>query len=312
MALIDRSMRQPLSAPPGKSGRWVRRAPLICVGVVYAVWLVATALTYLTVHGLGAMAGVGHSLAVGGVFAYGVGGLLLMLLPPAITAGVLAHERDSGTMEALVLTPLDRDRLARGRFWHAAWPWLQVFLWLLPVYLCLGLGVSGIFGAVRSGTSGTKEFMGLSVAYVFVPKIYACMFAGMGLSEGLAIPCWGVILTLLRICRDMIDVMAALGISYYFSARMHRGVHAMLLSVVTVPACMLTIFLAPEWISVGVMIIVAFGQRYGSTFAVEAAVTLYALGGIAMSCFELWLCFALVRRVSRRFDEYAVGEISGF
>jgi hypothetical protein len=311
IASIGRCMRQPLSAPPGKSGRWLRRTPIICVALIYAVWLATTLITYIAFYDFGEIATAGQSVVIGGLWAYGVAGVLLMLLPAAMTASVLAHERDRGTMEALVLTPVDRERLSRGRFWCAAWPWLRVFLWLLPVYLCLSIGVSGFFGSSQISMSGTKEYLGFSVAYVFVPKFYACMFAGMGLSLGPGMPCWELVLTVLRISRDMIDVMVALGISYYFSARMRRGVHAMLLSMVTVPACMLTLFLAPEWAAVLIATLAAATRSFGGRPPMEVFVTLYALGGIAVSSFELWFCFVLLRRVSRRFDEYAVGAITG-
>jgi len=302
---IDVCMRRPLALPPGRGGVWLRRLPKVVLGMVYGLGFIVFAVALVVMIANDVEQAWWRSLALGTVCAYLMFGLLLLLLPAVVTATVLSFERDRGTMEAVVLTPMWHDEIARGRFWHAAWPWLRLFVWMLPVYLVMAVSLGGTMQRMDG-----RELAGLSVAYLFVPKFYVTIFTGMGIESGPGVPCWTLILVMLRALRDIIDLMAVLGISYYFSARMWRGVHAIILSMVTVPALMASLFLAPEWLMMVTMTVWSF-TRIGGAPPMTLFMTLYAIAGVSVCVLQLWMCSALVRRVARSFDRYALGHVRG-
>jgi len=285
-------MRRPLSRPPGRRNPAARLVPEICAGGVYVTWFTAALLLY----------DESHPLMIGALFAYGAAGLVLLVVPAVLMSTTLAFERDRGTMESLVLTPGNHAALGRGRFWHAAWPWLRFMLWLVPLYI-----VQAAAGVGSLRTANMEEFLAVSVAYVFAPKVYMLPIVGMGMTRTAEIPCWGAVLMLGRIAKDTIDMAVGMGIAYYLSARMRRGGHAVLVSCVVVPASMLTVFCATEW---GALITVLLWQlaSWGGPTSIGPFIALYFVGALAVTVFEIWLAGALVGRVARNFDAYAVGE----
>ncbi len=300
-------MRRPLALPPGKSAKWLRRTPMVCAGVIYGTWFVTSLVVFILMHANDENQAAWKSLASGAIAAYLMFGLILLLLPAAVTATVLASERDRGTMEAMVLTPSWHDEIARGRFWHAAAPWLRLFLWMLPMYLMLGVCCSGMYEQMSG-----KDTLGMSVALMFVPKFYVAAISGFGLTQSPGVPCGSLLVIGLRMLRDVIDLMVALSVAYYFSARMWRGVHAVLLSMVTVPALMLSIFMAPEWFTALIMAIFAATSWLRNAVQIEVIITLYAIAGVLICVLQVWMCSALIRRVAKRFDAYALGQVRGF
>jgi hypothetical protein len=68
---------------------------------------------------------------------YAIFGAVILLFPLVAAASTLAAERSRGTMEALVLTPLEGRRVCLGRLLCVTGPWLRLFLWMLPIYLVI-------------------------------------------------------------------------------------------------------------------------------------------------------------------------------
>jgi len=128
-------MSIPLARPPGRRGAWARFAPEICAAAVYGVGLAALV---LRAYRRGSLFDLdGSDLMCGVVAAYWAAAMLLVVLPLGASLSAWHREHALGTAEALLLTPGWHLLLARGRYWHTAWPWVRLMLWLAPLYLVL-------------------------------------------------------------------------------------------------------------------------------------------------------------------------------
>ncbi len=291
---IGKLMRVPLARTPGRRAPWSRLVPEICAGLVYVTGFTAVLLAD----------GSRQPLMIGVLFAYIAAGLILLVVPAALAATSLAYERDRGTMDALVLTALDHSDISRGRFWHTVVPWLRFMAYLLPIYIGQAVAVSAI------NTRSVEGFFILSTAYVFAPKPAMIALVMDGARRSAEMPCWTWVLMCGRIAKDAVDMMAAVGMAYYISARLRRGVHALLISCVAIPVVMLTVFCAAEWGGFFLALLWRWLSWSGPRSAIPV-IGAYLAAAIAVTIFEIWLASALVRRVARNFDRYAVGEIKG-
>jgi hypothetical protein len=293
-------MRHPLAAPPGRGRTWLRRVPIICLGAVYGTWLCAAIIIVVAQKGVDEDIHAGWAVVGGAMAAYGVQALLFVVLPAAIAATVLAFERDRGTMETLVLTSLDHRRLAMGRFYHAALPWLKLMLMLAPLYIVQAVAANGGFRPSRM-----RDFMGLSVVYLFAPKLGMITLMGEGMTGRGGCAPWVTLLMVGRFGKDLIEVLLCVAVGFYCSARFRRGLHAVLVALVMVPAAMLSVFMIAEWGFFGLMFFSRWMMRWSIT--PELVVSLYAAVALLQTVAQVVVIGVLVGRVARRFDSYALG-----
>jgi hypothetical protein len=287
----------PLARPPARQNFTTRWQAECRAGVVYLVWAgVSLWMAYIDVE---------HAFIAGAMAAYGAAALMMLAMAGTSSAWIIARERDRGTMEALVLTPGRHEEIARGRFWYVARPWGRFLLWLLPLYIVQAVMIGG---AVN--TSNTVEFVMRSALCAFGPKGAMAGVMAEGMSRSVEIPCWAILLTVGRIVTDAVDLLAAVSIGYYASARFWRTSHAVLVAGLVVPAAMLSVFCAPEWMLVLTKLVEqliggAGGMRGGFV------ATAYCVASVVTMAFEIALARWLVKRVVSRFDSYALGAVEG-
>ncbi len=98
-------------------------------------------------------------IAVTGALGWGVevigGGLvflqvaLLILFAPALAAGLVSSERESGTWRLLRMTPLSPGAVLRGKLMSVAWPLLLLLFATLPGYVVMMTIKPALFGQVE-------------------------------------------------------------------------------------------------------------------------------------------------------------------
>jgi len=137
---IRELMATPFARPPGRRGLWARFAPEWCAGLIYltaAVIVVSSGHRLLTVKHYEFSTAAADVLQVSAGVGYTLFGIVILFLPMIAAASTLAAERSRGTMEALVLTPIEGRRICLGRLLCVAGPWLRLFLWVLPIYIVI-------------------------------------------------------------------------------------------------------------------------------------------------------------------------------
>jgi hypothetical protein len=294
---VRKVLNVPLARPPGRQGFMTRWQAECCAGLVYLVWAVGSLwMTYEGERG---------AVYIGAMFAYAAAGLIMFVLAATSSASILAAERDRRTMETMVITPGRHEKLALGRFWCVALPWLRFVLWMLPLYIVQAIAAGG---SVR--TTDAEEFFGLSTIYVFAPKVAMLPLMGEGMRRVVELPCWAFLLMIGRVLADSLDVVTAVAIAFYASARFWRASHAMLVAGLIVPASMLTVFCAPEWVSIGLVVLWEVTGAMGPSSPTPVFIG-YLLGSLAVAAVQIALVRWLVLRVARRFDSYALGAVRG-
>jgi hypothetical protein len=326
-------MRIPFAEPPGRRGVWVRFAPEWCALAIVAVGLLVYALPGLSpqcevLWRLPEKLGLvpGQVLAEvdrrsGGLFrfptpsfiaavalAQGLVVLALLFLATVTVAGSLAAERERGTLEPLLLTPLHHRLMIRGRFWHLAWPWLRLALYALPLYLAFPLRELATGGPPVSIHSGCAEPWSLKWQGFLVDRLcntYAIgpySLAGWFMQPTPAGSAEGWLISGLRWLGDLSAVIFAAGAAFFVSSRAKTVRTATWLSCLVAPAALLTVLSPDAW------------------WAVVAAVQLRTRAGACLDSRSYWLMAMglmaarliaglwLVARVADTFEAVAVGE----
>jgi len=290
---IRELMATPFARPPGRRKFLSRFDPEVRAAIIYAVVLL---IAWAFRSDSGSLAG---AVAVG----YLLAGLMLLVSPAAQVAGALSGEVDRGTAEALVLTPGDHSRLAWGRFLHAAWPWLRMVLWLLPMHLVMGYAFMGL----RLGSD--DAFVGVLASLGPKPASVAVTMDGWR-SGDLLEPEIGLAMALGRFLKDALDVLTLAAVGYWISALAGSGRRAVWMAGLAGPGLILTVFLADMWLVVGVQIVARLAE-IGGVDTQEVAGTVYVLAALAMLAFQVLAIWWCVGRVARNFDRYLARETAG-
>lgn len=299
---IRRLMRTPLAQPEPPS-RLRRFAPEVCAGACY----LAAALT-LSFSPAARITGEGHLdalLLLGAGMAYVLAGLLLFLVPMGLAAMVFARERDRSTLDALLMTPLDRESVVWGRFWSLVTPWLRLMLYLIPFY---GIwACSEIMQEAVETIAEEKDAWPLVLIIACLPKplvglgvvtVWFNFPGGWGNESALSLG--GAMLMALRAVNDLSIFPLVTAAAFHISARARSTGQALALSFLIIPFAMLTVLAFDVWIPV-------LWGIFARDITEEMATTYGVLASLAM-LFRFGLAWWLVRRVARNFDAYATGE----
>ena len=280
---IRQLMAAPFARPPGRRKFLVRWDPELRAAVLYAVFFLVAWL----------FRDESHPFMIGALPAYLLLGLVLFMTPTAQAAGALAAERDSGTAEALVLTPGDHSRLAWGRFLHAAWPWMRLLLWMLPLYIAM------IPIYLRFSWSPKSVFLALGPKVSSLSIVY-----GHGYGSATRTPVALVSLLVIgRFIKDAIDVLTLVAVGFHMAARMRSGRHATALAGALGPMLLVTVFMADVWmwtLARPLARLLETTPDFTGGFYPPAA-----LGMLVFQTLAIWWC---VSRVARNFDYYMLGE----
>jgi hypothetical protein len=288
------AMRTPLARPPGRQKVMNRFAPEVCALGVAAIMLLVV---YLARHDQEAW----FYAAVAG---YGLGWILMLMGPIGGAAMALVSEREAGTLDTLLVTPVRHRQLAAGRYWHVTLPWLRFLVYMIPVYL-----IHAANGGFRVGDS--DGMLALSALIAVGPRLYFLGFMGMAAGEaGMPFP-WCLTLLLVRWACDCLEVMLVAAAAFMVSARTRRTLHAMVISYLLVLVSMPTVLLIVEWIAALIGFIlslsgVAFGYG-GFNPDPTTLIFLYVGGKLLVFALEGILAFVLFRATCRNFDRYMLG-----
>jgi ABC-type Na+ efflux pump permease subunit len=280
------AMAAPFAKPPGGQAALRRLAPEIAAAAAYAVLLGSV--------GLAAAFGSGADWATSAGWAILVGSLLMMVLPAWFGAESLARERSRGTLEALLLLPVGRERLAWGRYCHASLAWLRLALWMLPLHamwMCRAL-------------AGMRE---TSVALVFwasAPGPVLDWFVAVGPPAAAGAPEGLAYALLARVASDGLGVLTAVAVGLCAGARVRHGATAGLLAAGAVLVLSLAVFGAPAWAIVLLDLATGSGRPPGYLAALSAVGAVMSAGAQVLAI--RWL----VRGAARGLGPEA-GEVAG-
>jgi hypothetical protein len=308
IALSDIREEALLARMPGRRSFWRRRAPEILAAGLYAVLLVVWLVPKYRYQPGPELGGpprpewcAAGSLLPAAYLAYFLAGIALLLGPIVSGALAWARERDRGTLEALLLTPMDFSALVSLRFWHALWPWVKLMLYLQPVHMLFS--GAHLFRTPGQTWGGWTDFSLCTLmskplmAYFIVDEriyLYQLQPAWNGLGDLLAPMA-------LRFANDFSTVFFACAAAYFISVRARNSARALATSFILVPS-VLCIILAPH----DLMFFLAFPRASNET--TDMLLTGYGFVGIAALITRLWLALWLVKRAARNFDWYALGE----
>ena len=314
-------MDLPFARPPGRPSVWARFAPEWCALALLAagaiLWMLVDwfpgPMSKLTVRG-GLLPEdilfARHSATVVvGALTYGLGGLALVFLPVAFVASAWAGERQRGTLEPMLLTATRHSMAARGRFRAVTFPWLRLALYLLPLYFSAPLAAC-LTNYLPAATSTPDFWVRISIAH-FEHSIGAAPWSVSWLTWLGWLKDWwvqpldagsvhGWLLPGLRWVNDVSSFLFAAAVAYYFSARCAAPRTAAIWSYL---AAGLALFfaLSPDfwwalctWVS---------RRMHG-----EADIRPYWFLTMALAVIRAGLAIAIVERVARNFEAYALGE----
>ncbi len=229
----------------------------------------------------------------GAAWGYLVAAGILTFVPLSLAASSLTGERQMGTLDALILTPVDRRRLAWERYWNCVFPWLRFIAWLLPLYLVLFLSrpaepvqaswLNPAISATLCGL-GSKPALG-----------YLILEHGeqMALRSELQALCVAV-----RAIRDCVTLLLVCGIGLYASARTRTRAGSMIAGLVVVLVLLGGVLSLPEWFIVGQWDIPG----------VENVAAAYFLWSLMVVLTELLVALIMARSVARNFDHFLLRE----
>jgi hypothetical protein len=121
---IEGLLATPFAQASGMRRKLLRFAPEIAAAAVWAnllpAWLILREFS-------------SQPLVSAAAWCILLGGLVLVTVPAALAAQSFSAERDRDTLDALLLTRVNRPRLVWGRYWGIVLPWLRFVLWTLPL-----------------------------------------------------------------------------------------------------------------------------------------------------------------------------------
>ncbi len=303
-------MRAPFARTPGRR-RWPKRfAPELCAVAVYVVMVtifVLRCLREVNVKGELFVEVWAEVLQISAGIGYALAGTILLIAPVLACALAFAAERSRGTLESMMLTPLEGRRVAWGRYLNAVTPWLRFFLWTLPVYMLLAgsEAVSDPVNSFRWDWGGVA----LYVFSAFCPKpIFVAVVVGLARSAGPVMK-WslaGGCSVLLRFVNDISIFVFATGAAFFCSVRARTTARA-LLGALLVLGALLTVLAADTWMVVGAAMI---HEGLGLRFDMDIAFGLYIAAVLPVMLLRFGLGALLVHRAVRNFERYALSERS--
>lgn len=175
------------------------------------------------------MAGVGVS--------YLLFGSALVFLPIFLASGAIASEKESGTVEALLLTTQSRRHLIWRRSVSLLVPCLRLVLYSVPVYVLLTYSAlsQAIVQYGRALVGTTTEHAGLlSVSRIMVLR--DGQLSPMGLSDAWdgTWSGWALLFVGARLACDASFMLMALGVTINMSCRCRSAVRTLIMSTVVV------------------------------------------------------------------------------
>jgi hypothetical protein len=222
------------------------------------------------------------------------GALLLIFAPVPFLASSFAAERETGTLESLLLTSTHHNLLVRGRFWSAALPWFRLALYLLPLYALVAL--EPMFTMSCSGWSvGWLNLLGWLVKLGKVPGTFVWAEA-----VTLAPSAHSFFLAGMRWLHDLSAMALAMGAAFWISLRARTTIRATVLGFLAVPPALL-VAINPEmaWLLVSVVAKPVFLTR---------PVQYYWTAALAIMALRWGVLLGILRRASANLDAYVLGE----
>ena len=299
-ARVRELMAVPFARPPGRRSLLREFAAGWWALAIYAAFIatyLVLARRYQAPPDAGWHDRSGRAMSLALAAAYGLGGIVLFLGPLWSGAMAWARERQAGTLEALLLTPLNSTERVQGRFWHVFGPWARLLLYLLPLYLVLACTEPfQSAGTLRGGWD-------LWLLCIFVTKP-SWMF--WTVTEALHSWEWslaGLVPVLLRFANDFTIAFFACAAAYYISVRARSATRA-LVGAGLVAMGMLTVLSLHDWL---------LAAEITETFRIRpdtvGFLTYGSLGALA-AVVRVWLGFRLLRLAAENFDAYVLGEAS--
>ncbi len=243
---ISELMATPFARPPGRRRRWTGAAPEWCALVIYlAVGGIALFRTkYLVnVEGESFDDALLETLHIAAAVGYSVFAVCITVFPLVGAALTFASERGRGTLEAMVLTPLDGRKIAALRWLHVVAPWLRLFAWMLPLYFLIA--GTGVFNEIRDGFRLDWEEVSLSFALALMPKgLLALLIANEGLHRGLNWSLGAGAIAALRVLGDLAGFLVLTGGAYLCSVRFTTAVRALVAAFLLVFGGLCTVLAA--------------------------------------------------------------------
>jgi hypothetical protein len=277
-------MRTPLALPLTWQKVLRRVAPEIAALVVYLVMALAALILVDT---------SGYPWVDGAAWGYLVAAAILTIVPLSMAASSLASERQMGTLDALILAPVDRKRLVWGRYWNCVMPWTRFIAWLLPIYIVLFLS--------RPIEGGSAKWLGPSITATMCglgskPALgFMILDAGdsMALRFELQALCVAV-----RPLRDFVSLLFVTGMGLYCSARCRTRTAALALALSVTPLLLGTLLSAAEWVMI-------LSGRLPGVADIGAG---YFFWSIVTVLVEVLLGIRLASSVARNFDRFMLRE----
>lgn len=300
---IREALRTPLARPPGRRGWFVRLGPAWWAAVVYVLLVAGYLISLLVFHDNELLDDWTVPLTLGCFVAWTVGSTILFWGALLSGALAMASERSLGTMDALLMTPIEHARLTDGRYWQGLVPWLKFMALLFPVYLALS--GTGIFE--RTGdefpNNWERSIVASGVCSWSSKAMFLWLSANKGmLNDGLQWHPWSFALLCLRLVADISVIVLVYTAGFYISARARGTRHALVLACSIVPLALITVFSLHDWSVVA--LIVALYLHLKSDFYSVYHWIYSALG--AASCVVCWpLSWYLHRSACRNFERWA-------
>ncbi len=297
---IRELMAAPFARPPGRPSAHAAYAPEYCAAGTCAVFVFAVLAGAVMHDRLDRSAGetLQAALLVGAAAAYGFAGLLLLILPVIFAARGLARERDLGTAEALLLTPLDHRRTAWGRFWRAFLPWWRFSLYLLPLY------VLGALSVASKALCGIDRWI-VAPFILILPKPMI-MIAGFGAAhEGMSWGAWtlaGLLVAALRFIKDLSVLAMLAAIAFWVSSWARGSGRALAWSFVIGLGWLCSLGALHLWSGL------FWARAFGFGLDNYSACVVALIVGLAVVAAQFVLSLVLVGRAARRFEAWSLRE----
>jgi hypothetical protein len=253
-------------------------------------------------YGMGQLPGMvvfPYQHLAGAALVYGLAGMVLVFVPVAFVAAAWAGERRRETLEGLVLTPVHRSLMVRGRFRAVAGPWLRLAVYLLPVYFAAPLmaALSGELG------SGICEYSFGAAPWSVSWLTWLGGLRGWYIEHLPANSLHGWVLPGMRWVNDVSSLYFAAAVAYYCSVRAadHRRAAAWSYLVAGLG---LFLALSPDcwW---------ALGTLKARLLDGYVELRMYWLLTMAALALRVVIAVILLARVARNFDAYALDETVG-
>lgn len=279
----------PLRIPVRRSDiyRWT---PELCAFIVYSVFLVM-------IMKAGSDELFPDRVMASASVSYMVAGGLLTALPICLAHSILAAERAQGTLEAVLLMPVNRSKLAWGRLVHLVLLGLRLMAWLLPLYWVFTYAGNLIVG------QHNPPALRFATMYIFAPTYDFCnSFAVLHTTRTSAgFGAWGMLLMCGRLLRDFCSYCLASSLAFYISVRIHSFGRSLLAGVIAIPTTFAAFYVAESalfrWLHVHGWWTMTWAWSVGCLLAFLLLLSMRVL-----------IAYRGVSLIAAGFDHYLIGE----